>query len=123
LEASADSSQQVFVSVASQTMCYFGGIVPLEDSSSLTVGPVLTTASTFAPRLSTPLGKLGSFSRPFRCGQLAKRVGRHQLLTQYGAFQLVSFTSVDQGTNSAVVDIIFHTVLPMKEEAAILPSR
>jgi hypothetical protein len=28
------------------------------------------------------------------------------LLTQYGAFQLVSFTSVDQGTNSAVVDII-----------------
>jgi hypothetical protein len=44
------------------------------------------------------------------------------LLTQYGAFQLVSFTSPDQGTNSAVVDISFHTVLPMKEGLLLLPS-
>jgi hypothetical protein len=39
----------------------------------LTVARVWTTASTFVPRLSTPLlGKLGSFSRPFRCGQLCQ---------------------------------------------------
>jgi hypothetical protein len=98
---------QVFVSVTDKNnRPKFSGIVPLGGQFIIDAGAGFTDRINI--RTSTvDAGQAGQLLQAIQM-RATCREGRDDisLLTQYGAFQLVSFTSPTQGTNSAVVDII-----------------
>jgi hypothetical protein len=100
---------QVFVSVANRNnVLYFSGIVPLGGQFIVDGGAGLDDRINIrTSTVDTTTGQAGQLLQAIQMRATCQE-GRDDisLLTQYGAFQLVSFTSPDQGTNSAVVDII-----------------
>jgi hypothetical protein len=87
---------------------YFSGIVPLGGQFIVDGGAGLDDRINIrTSTVDTTTGQAGQLLQAIQMRATCQE-GRDDisLLTQYGAFQLVSFTSVDQGTNSAVVDII-----------------
>jgi hypothetical protein len=101
----------VFVSVTNRNNpLYFSGFVPLGGQFIVDGGAGLDDLISIRIRTSTvdvTTGQAGQLLQAIQMRATCQE-GRDDitLLTQYGAFQLFSFTSVNHGTNSAVVDII-----------------
>jgi hypothetical protein len=99
----------VFISITDRDgLPYFRGVVPLGGLFAAQGGVeiddrVEIRISTVNPDTGQPDQELQFVQMRGTCQEGRDDIS---LLTQYGALQLVSFTSPDQGANSAIVDLI-----------------
>jgi hypothetical protein len=122
-----NGQSQVFVSITDRNNdeVYYRGIIPLSGQFIVNGNPdledrLIIQISTVNPDTGFPLLLLQAIQMRATCQEGRDDIS---LLTQYGSLQLVSWTSDDQGTNTAVADIILtYTVTNEGRLTAIAES-